>query len=121
MSRIIFLFLFLSSTIALGQAVAADPVFTTEGGFLDLFKSWPEIGKLFAFGLAVQMFLRGLAELLTRCSEWLDAKSPTKVWLQKIAAWCSELVWLLGTALGKFGVGEPKLVTQEKIDQAAKK
>ena len=120
MNRLLFFCLLFSSTIALGQE-AAEPVFTQQGGFLDLFKSWPEIGKLFAFGLAVQMFLRGLAELLTRCSEWLDAKSPTGIWMKKIAAWCSEAVWLLGTALGKFGVGEPKLVTQEKIDQATKK
>lgn len=112
MGRLIFFLLFLQSTIALAQGEA------TQGGFADVFNSWPEIGKLFAFGLAIQMFLRGLAELLTRTSDWLDAKSPTKVWLQKVAAWCSELVWLLGTVLGKFGVGEPKLVTAEKIAQS---
>lgn len=113
--------IFLMSGIALGQETVQEPNWIVQGGFADLFNSWPEIGKLLAFMFSLMAVLRTVAELLTRVSAWLDTKSPAKAWLQKLSAWASELAWLLGVVLGKVGVGEPKLVTAEKIAQATAK
>jgi hypothetical protein len=90
------------------------------GGSFDLpaiLSSWPELGKLLAFGAIVQFSLRAIAEVLTRSSDALDNASPAKESLKKAASGLSEVAWFLGVVLGKFGYGEPKLVTAEKISQ----
>ena len=112
MFKFLALFVLFQATIALGQAVGAEPVFTQEGGFMDLFKSWPEIGKLFAFGACVQILLRGISEALLKVSDLTETK-----WDNKVAAWCSEGAWVLGVALSKVGYGVPKAV----VEEAAKK
>jgi hypothetical protein len=107
MRSLLLLALFFGSSIALGQ--------DQQSPFVDIFKSWPEIMKLLAFVAALQVFCRGLSEALTRISNYTD-----NTWDNKIAAYAAEAAWFLGAILGKVGYGEPKLVSQEKIDQAKK-
>jgi hypothetical protein len=84
--------------------------------FLDLFKSWPEIGKLVAFIAALQVFMRGLAEALTRIADYTETN-----WDNKLAAWLSEASWLVGVVLGKIGYGTPKLVVKEEAKNEREK
>lgn len=116
---IAFLFFLSCTTIAMAQA-AAPATMPMDSLWLFLASlAKPEfLAKIAAFMIAVQALLRGMSEVLTRASDWLDSKSSSKAWLQKLAAWFSEASWFLGVFLGKFGYGEAKLVTQEKIDQA---
>ena len=112
MFKFLALFVLFQATIALGQAIPVEPEFVTQGGFMDLFKSWPEIGKLFAFGAAIQIGLRGLSEALLKVADMTETK-----WDNKVAAWASEGAWVLGVALSKVGYGVPKAV----VEEAAKK
>lgn len=66
------------------------------------------LAKLVAFAIALQLFLRGAAEALTRIADYTDT-----TWDNKAAAWLSEAAWVIGSVLGKFGYGTPKLVAQE--------
>jgi len=109
---VIFSLGFLVSSIALGAEALAGPV----DDALPFLKSWPEFGKVLAFVIALQVALRGLAEGLTRISDYTD-----NAWDNKLAAILSETAWFLGTLLGKVGYGEPSLVTKEKfLDLSAK-
>lgn len=110
--RFIFAILFfaLSSGIAIAQEAA---VLTEEGSLLGLLNNFPGLMKLLVFVAALQIFLRGLAEALTRLADYTETK-----WDNKAAAWASEASWILGVALGKIGYGEPKAVTQAKIEAA---
>ena len=101
------------TTIALGQDA---PVLIEEGSLLGLLNNWPGILKLLAFVAAIQVFLRGLSEALTRIADYTETK-----WDNKVAAWCSEAAWILGSILGKVGYGTPKLVAQEQIKDAQPK
>ena len=108
-----------ASEIAIGQEAASLPMDSLWAFLSGLAK--PEfLAKIVAFMVAVQAMLRGMSEVLTRISDWLDASSPSKSSVQKAAAMASQASWFLGVFLGKFGYGEAKLVTQEKIDQASK-
>ena len=104
---------FFQSTIALSQDALAS------GELAGVLDQWPEVGKMLALMFSIMVLLRSVAEVLTHMSAWLDTKSPAKAWLQRLAGWVSQAAWLLGVVLGKVGVGEPKLVTEEKIKAAA--
>lgn len=101
---------FFFSTIALGQD--AVPVVTTSI-LTNPLEVWPGFMKVLAFIAALQILLRGIAEALTRISDFTETK-----WDNKTAGILSEISWVIGVALGKFGYGEPRLVSKEKIDQA---
>ena len=97
--------------------VAAESVAVADqGGLAALFQSWPEFGKLMAFVLGLQIILRGLAEGLTRFSDYTDT-----TWDNKAAAVLSEIVWFLGAVLGKVGYGTPKLVLEESEKHSPEK
>lgn len=116
---VILAFIFLSLTqIALGQDAApvVPPDMWIERGFLDSILDPTFFAKITALAIAVQVLLRGVAEGLTKISELTENKTDNK-----IAYWTSEAAWLLGSLLGKFGYGEPKAVTAEKIAQAKEK
>lgn len=81
--------------------------------FLPFLSSWPEFGKVMAFVVGLQVLLRGLAEGLTRISAMTD-----NTWDNKVAAVFSQTAWFLGAILGKIGYGEPKLVSDEKVENA---
>lgn len=68
---------------------------------------------LIIFG-ALLAFMRGLAEALTR----LSVRFPG---VSKPAQLVSDATWILGAFLGKFGHGEPKLVTAEKAKAIVQK
>lgn len=111
-----FLFLSCSEIAMAGASLPMGDLLSFLGGLAN-----PELlAKIVAFMVAVQAMLRGMSEVLTRISDWLDTSSPSKASVQKVAAMASQASWFLGVFLGKFGYGEAKLVTQEKIDQAAK-
>ena len=95
------------------SSVAFAQEITPEAGILDLLKSWPQVGKLLAFVLALQIFLRGLAEALTRISDYTE-----NTYDNKVAAYASQAAWFLGAFVGKVGYGEPKLVTEVKVAKA---
>lgn len=98
------------SQAAFGQAATAAP---------DLLTALADpvfLAKILALGVGLQILLRGAAEGLTRISVATENR-----WDNKLAAIVSEVSWVLGAALGKFGYSEPRLVSQEKIDQAAAK
>jgi len=65
------------------------------------------VAELFLIFGAMLAFLRGLAECLTRLSvRFPGASKPAKL--------VSDASWILGSFIGKWGHGEPKLVTEEK-------
>ena len=68
---------------------------------------------LMIFG-AMLAFLRGLAEALTRLSTRFPGVS-------KSAQAVSSAAWILGAFIGKWGHGEPVLVSQEKAKAFAEK
>lgn len=108
------LFVLLAFTqIALGQDAVAPDMFV-EKSFLELLTDPATLAKFLALAVGIQVLLRGAAEGLTRISVITDAK-----WDNKLAYWLSEAAWVLGAIIGKFGYSEPKLVSQERIDQAA--
>jgi len=77
----------------------------TDGTFLT------ELVLIFGSLLAL---LRGIAECLTR----LSARFPG---VSKMAKLASDGAWILGAFIGKFGVSEPKLVTEEKAKALVEK
>lgn len=62
---------------------------------------------------AMYFLLYGLAECLTRLSVWIGSKGK----LGKAAKLASDLTWILGSIVGKFGYSVPKLVLEEKAKQ----
>ena len=105
-------FLLFGSTIALGQDVPAE----VNPDILGYLTSLPWLAKALAFVMALQIFLRGAAEALTRVADYTETK-----WDNKLAAWFSQASWFLGVFLGKLGYGVPKLVIEEKAKQVAEK
>ena len=78
--------------------------------------AWPQLSKVLAFVLALQVILRGLAEGLTKISDLTENR-----WDNKLAHILSEASWFLGVILGKMGWGEPSLVTQAKFEKLSEK
>lgn len=120
--------LFMAS-IALGQTpsptameVVVDAAASADGLPLEMVeKTEPEysgdwMAKALGILIALSIFLRGLAEALTRVSRFTKNK-----WDNKLAAWISEAAWILGVALGKLGYSAPKLVIEEKAKQINEK
>ena len=104
---IVFMFLFLDPNILLAQD---SPLFVEEGGLWTLLSSWGGFAKVISFMISAQLFLRCVAEALTRFSDWTDTKLDNKV-----AAWFSQVVWLIGIFLGKFGYGQPTLSAKHRV------
>lgn len=101
--------LWFGSSVAFGQ----ESVATAAGvPFLEQLMKGDFIAKILAVMVGVQFILRGVAEGLTRISVYTESN-----WDNKIAAYLSEASWLVGSIIGKFGVGVPKLV----IEESAKK
>jgi len=83
-----------------------------------LLESFPSLGKIMIYMVALQIMLRGLAEGLTRIAVTTESNTDNK-----IASWISQASWFLGAMLGKFGYAVPKLVIQkeaEKLNEAKK-
>jgi hypothetical protein len=72
----------------------------------------PQLQKILAIIVGVQVGLYGLAECLTRVSVWTENK-----WDNKLAYYISQIAWALGALLGKFGYSVPKLILEEKAKQ----
>lgn len=117
MKAILWAMFFLSmSDVGIGQEAAAKSLpMDSLLGFVKGLANPEFVAKIAAFMMALQIILRGLAEGLTKISDY-----TSNTWDNKFAAYASEASWFIGVWLGKFGYGEPKAVTQEKIDQAAK-
>jgi hypothetical protein len=111
--------LFFTATLAIAQEAAAPAQPSTSIPFLEQLTKGDFLMKVLGLMAIIQMMLYCVAECLTRLSDWLDTKSPSKVWVAKVAAWTSEAAWFLGGLLGKFGYGTPKLVMQEKAKEIA--
>jgi hypothetical protein len=111
MLMFLFVTLCCTASIALGQ----EPEFVEQVVSIPkAISTWPGFAEFIAWMIGLQVMLRGVAEGLTRISNYTDTK-----WDNKIAGWLSEAAWLLGTGLGKLGYGVPKLVVEEKAKQAA--
>lgn len=100
---------------AVDQAVKAPVFEKTVEVKREVFSAdwWKWLGGIMG---SIYVLLWALGEGLTRLSVWTDNK-----WDNKIAGYLSEAAWLLGSVLGKFGVGVPKLVIQDKAEQIAAK
>lgn len=99
--------MFFTASIALGQeAQVSEP--NLFQNLIEMITSAEGLAKLVAFAIALQLFLRGMAEALTRISDYTET-----TWDNKAAAWLSQAAWVLGSILGKFGYGTPKLVVEE--------
>lgn len=112
---------FLSLTqIALGQVPTELPLLPPdafiEHSFLETILSGAFFAKMLPVVVATQVLLYGVAEGLTRLSVLTENK-----WDNKASEKLSELAWLLGVVIGKFGYSTPKLVVQEHIEQAKEK
>jgi len=112
MSKLLGLVIFALSACYADFALAAEAQAGTVTDALPFLQSWPEFGKVLACVLALQVFLRGLAEGLTSISDYTD-----NTWDNKAAAVLSETSWFLGTLLGKIGYGQPTLVTRAIVEQ----
>lgn len=75
--------------------------FREEGG------TW--FAKIAAFIVALYFFLFGLGEALTRISVYTK-----NGWDNKAAAILSQILWFMGSFLGKFGYKLPKLVLEDE-------
>lgn len=128
MGLILFLLFLASSQIALGVetstaiAVSATTVAETviqpnmydERGFFDFLAKPDFLARIMGFVTAMYFFMYGLAEALTRFSVWTENKTDNK-----LAQWISDVTWILGSVIGKFGYSIPKLVLEEKAKVAA--
>ena len=96
---------------------AAAPAVAPAAGVSSLLASLTDgtflAGMMVVFG-AMLAFLRGLAEALTR----LSTRYPG---VSKSAQAVSSAAWILGAFIGKWGHGEPALVSQEKAKAFAEK
>lgn len=95
----------------ISTATATSTVAAVEGSLGALLSTWPGAVKIMAFVVSLQVFLRGLAELLTKISDY-----TANTWDNKAAAWVSEAAWVVGLFLSKFGYGTPSAVIQDKVD-----
>ena len=69
-----------------------------------------ELGlKIVAFVIAIQVFLLGLGEALTRISKY-----TANTWDNDLAQKISKAAWYIGVFVSKFGYSAPKLVVEEK-------
>lgn len=109
------LFFLSISEVGFGEEAAAALPMDSLLGFVNGLTNPEFIAKLAAFMLTLQIILRGLAEGLTKISDYTST-----TWDNKIAVYASKAAWFIGVGLGKFGYGEPKAVTKEKIEQASK-
>lgn len=126
MSALLILLVALMAKIAIGAEVSTDAVVTLVPTVLpQLPDFWamltkPEfLAKVIALAVAAQVIFWGLGETLTRLSVVLDKPGTSK--LVKAAQYFSQLAWILGAFCGKFGVGAPKLVIEEKAKELAAK
>lgn len=72
--------------------------------------------KYVSIFIAIQVFLFGLGEALTRISVYTDNH-----WDNKLAEKISSLAWMLGLVISKFGYSVPKCVIEEKAKELSEK
>jgi len=70
------------------------------------------IAKIIAWVVGAHFMLYGVAEGLTRIAVKTDAK-----WDNKLASVLSQIAWILGSFLGKFGYSVPKEVLKAKVEK----
>lgn len=105
----------ISQEVVTAESVANEPVKDLELEMVE--KTEPEvtgdwIAMIMAWILGIQIILRGIAEGLTRIAVYTETNIDNKV-----ASWLSEITWIIGVAIGKFGYSVPKLVVEEKAKQ----
>lgn len=98
---------------AVQEALPADQIQIVEKSIFLRLTDGTFIAELLLIFGALLAFLRGLAEALTR----LSARFPG---VSKPAKLVSDAAWILGAFIGKWGHGEPTLVSQEKAKAAQK-
>lgn len=115
MKLVIFLLTYAASIFLSQITLATDVVATATpeaNDFLvDLAKGefW---AKFLGIMVGVQMLLYGLATGLTKIAVYTDTK-----WDNKVAGVISQLAWVIGSFLGKFGYSVPKPVLEAKAEE----
>jgi hypothetical protein len=74
-----------------------------------------EMAKFLLIVIVVQVLLRTAAEALMRFAITTETK-----WDNKVARMLSDLTWYLGAFLGLFGIGTPKPMLDDQINEAKK-
>lgn len=105
------LVIWLASTIAFGQEVAAS----AESVITNYLSGLPSMAKIIAGAVTLQVSMRLLAELLIKISAMTETNVDNKV-----AAWVSEASWVLGVLISKFGYSVPKVIIEEKAKELPK-
>jgi len=106
MKRLVYVLL---PVMAFGVTAFGQETVERPRDFLDIVLSGDFLAKLIPLIIGFQVILYGIAEGLTRISVVTENK-----WDNKLAHGLSEVSWLIGVVIGKFGYSVPKLVVQEK-------
>lgn len=108
--------IFISGFFSFMGVVVAQESSQIDLSFLEKATDGNFMAKLIGGVIACQIVLYGLAEGLTRISVMTSNE-----WDNKLAKTISDIAWILGSIIGKFGYSTPKLVIEEKAKQISSK
>ena len=107
--------LWLDSVVGLAQG-AQEVITDCTGIMCTIVDKFPGVGMILVYLVGLQLALRGVAEALIFVSSKTETDTDNK-----LAAWVSQVSWVLGNLLSKFGYSVPKAIINEKAIELAKK